>query len=105
MLWPARINQKNLTENQLAVKTSILNVCGNGFISGWPSKLYETCDHYWMSNRPRNMTKNSLNLKSSYKFRNNDELVMYYTGLADFNTLNALFYFSEARYSDEKGKT
>ena len=43
----ARINRKNLTENQLAVKNSSLNVCSNHFISGRPSELYETCDSDW----------------------------------------------------------
>ena len=46
-LWLARINRENLTENQLAVKTSMLNVCSNHFISGRPSKLYETFDPDW----------------------------------------------------------
>ena len=43
----ARINRKNLTENQLAVKNSTLNACSNHFISGQPSKLYETRDPDW----------------------------------------------------------
>ena len=46
-LWLARINRENLTENQLAVKNSMLNVCSNHFISGQPSKLYETFDPDW----------------------------------------------------------
>ena len=46
-LWLARINRENLTENQLAVKNSMLNVCSNHFISGRPSKFYETCDPDW----------------------------------------------------------
>ena len=46
-LWLARINRKKLTENQLAVNNSTLNVCSNHFISGRPSKLYETCDPDW----------------------------------------------------------
>ena len=40
----ARINKNNLTENQLDVTNSTLNVCSNHFISVRPSKLYETCD-------------------------------------------------------------
>ena len=43
----ARINIKNLTENQLAVKSSTLNAYSNHFISGRLSKLYETCDPDW----------------------------------------------------------
>ena len=31
-LWLARINRKNLTEDQLAVKNSTFNVCNNNFI-------------------------------------------------------------------------
>ena len=46
-LWLARTNRKNLTENQLAIKNSTLNVCSNHFISDQPSKLYETCDPDW----------------------------------------------------------
>ena len=33
-LWLARISRKNLTDNQLSVKNSTLNVCSNHFISG-----------------------------------------------------------------------
>ena len=40
----ARIDKKNLTENQLDVTNAMLNVCSNHFISVRPSKLYETCD-------------------------------------------------------------
>ena len=46
-LWLASINRKNLTENQLAVKKSMLNVCSNHFISSRPSKLHVTCDPDW----------------------------------------------------------
>ena len=45
--WLARINRKNLTENQLGVKNFTLNVCSNHFISGQRSELYETCDPDW----------------------------------------------------------
>ena len=38
---------KNLTENQLTVKISTLNVCNNHFILGRPSKLYKTYDPGW----------------------------------------------------------
>ena len=38
------------------------------------------------------------------KFKNNEELVTYYNGLADFNTLNALFDLVKLDIVTKRGK-
>lgn len=67
-LWLARINRQKLSENQLAEINSTLHVCSYHFVSGRPSKLFESSNPDWAPSLHLGYSNNTNAAQSEERF-------------------------------------